>query len=164
MKSKPKGRQSPCPQDRQFKSFQLRIVSGSNRQCRNTKDWIFQQLIRRLRNEWRYLAIERFRSSQVIDIWSQAGVLSDQIRGTGKTVTMATIGCGVVRYQEIVFIAETNDAVETCLDKIISFTATNGVSTDGCGTPKPRFGLELHLRESLWSRPPPQTGRSTRRT
>jgi hypothetical protein len=126
---------------------------------------MFQQLTRRLRNEWRYSRLERFRSSRAIDIWSQAGVLSDQIRGTGKTVTMATIGCGVVRYQEeIVFIAETNDAVETCLDKIISFTATNGVSTDGCGTTKPRFGLELHLRESLWSRPPPQTERSTRRT
>jgi hypothetical protein len=53
--SKPKdlGRQSPCPQDRQFKSFQLQMVSGSNRQCRNTKDGIFQQLMRRLRHEWK---------------------------------------------------------------------------------------------------------------
>jgi hypothetical protein len=94
--------------------------------------------MRRLRNEWRYLAIERFRSSQVIDIWSQAGVLSDQIRRTGKTVTMATIGCGLVHYQEgIVFIAETNDAIETCLDKMIDSAATNGVSTDRRKTTKP---------------------------
>lgn len=97
---------------------------------------MFQQLTRRLRNEWRYSRLERLRSSQAIDIWSQAGVLSDQIRGTGKTVTMATIGCGVVRYQEIVFIAETNEAVETCLDKMIDSAATNGVSTDRCGTTK----------------------------
>jgi hypothetical protein len=49
---------------------------------------------------------------------------------------------GVVHYQEkIVFIAETNDAVETCLDKMISSATTNGVSTDG-------FISRLHLKTS----------------
>jgi hypothetical protein len=49
---------------------------------------------------------------------------------------------GAVHYQEkIVFIAETNDAFETCLDKMNSSAATNGVSTDGSIS-------RLHLKTS----------------
>jgi hypothetical protein len=55
--SKPKdlGWQSPYHQDRQFKSFQLQMVSGSNRQCRNTKDWIFSTAYAKItiRVEWK---------------------------------------------------------------------------------------------------------------
>ena len=48
-KQKDLGRQSPYPQGRQFKSFQLQMVSGSNVSVETTKDGIFQQLMRRLR-------------------------------------------------------------------------------------------------------------------